>query len=589
MRRGPRIALVGFALAMAIVVALVAFWTPPQGDDWSQWLWAARHRELGSGRWLVTFLASHAAFSRLASYALARSHALHVVISPIVHVALVFGIYVVSTRRLPGASWDDVLGIVLASALLWVCGERIGQTLFHRTYVASDVYGATLAVWLLAAYRTGWRAPRWAIVPLVLAAYGAGTSTRMIAMGALAGAMVTMRALPRERRAPWMRWTLVALVVSTIAGFAIPPWIQVGVFLRHGWDANLLHLESILEITGVPIVALAILAAIDRLLAAAGRTHAPPEDAPDPREALGWLAAWCALALGALLGPRFTDAMLLPASIALVLACLPYARWLARGRALRRVISVTAAAVIVLAWGHSLAVYRAHGLEAQERFARIARGQPGQIVAVEPYRELLPTAWLSGEDWGAASLRQTVAIELYGLEDIELSPWFRRLEVNPGISVRLELDGVSDEVRRSAGEPAVWGTELSVARHQFELFMRRLRDRGVAPTARLVVTNVDPSAFGGRLLLAAWADHGRVFSPRVAHFLGDANDRYTVTIRPPQAAQLDEAWAMHGDAVDRIAYARGTMRVQPSRRERYVLVACDASRCFAADAFWPRF
>src|SRR4051812_23081715 len=104
----PYAALIAFAFLLAGAYALVAAWTPILGDDWNHWIWAGRHRSDGSGQWLRAFLGSHVTFSNLISYALARSRAFHVLVTPAVQLGLVVGLFTLAMRRTPRATWTDV-------------------------------------------------------------------------------------------------------------------------------------------------------------------------------------------------------------------------------------------------------------------------------------------------------------------------------------------------------------------------------------------------------------------------------------------------------------------------------------------------
>src|SRR5687767_11000880 len=216
-------ALFGFVVAMSIVHAMVAFWTPVQGDAWDHWIWAAQHRDDATGTWLASFLRTHFTFSDAIGYTLSRCRVFHVLVTPMVIIALVAGLFTLAMRRLPRATWDDILGLALVSALLWIGQPSAGVALFHLPNVALYVYGAAIAVWLVAPLRCGWQvSARWWPL-LILGAYCAGTSSRAIATATLVGFALFMWRRPRVR---WMWITLGVLFVATIAGYLDPPWLE---------------------------------------------------------------------------------------------------------------------------------------------------------------------------------------------------------------------------------------------------------------------------------------------------------------------------------------------------------------------------
>ena len=203
-------ALIGFLAAIALVHALVAFWTPVQGDAWLHWVWAGRHPEGGVGAWLL----AHLAFADAIGYVLARFAWVHVVVSPLAAVALVVGTCTIALRRLPRATSDDLLALGLVSALIRIAQPHAGMAWFYTPSVASHVYGAAIAVWLVAAARCGWTVS-WPLA--IVASYCVGTSTRAIALVTLVAVVI----LARRQRS--MRILVGALAVATLFGFIRAP------------------------------------------------------------------------------------------------------------------------------------------------------------------------------------------------------------------------------------------------------------------------------------------------------------------------------------------------------------------------------
>jgi hypothetical protein len=222
-KRWPAVAMFAFFIATAVVHALVASWTPWSNEDWGHQLWAAQHR--GGA---VELLADHWQLGQLVGYALARSAAVHVLLASIAFVTLVVGVFVLAFQRLPQLTWSDTLALVVASALLWIGQSRAGHVWFARYDLATEVCGCALAVWFLVPLRCKWQLrPAWCVV-LMLAGFAIGTSTRQIALAALVGAIALTTRIPRSDRTWWSRLTLAGLVIGTAAGFAFPPWPEIG-------------------------------------------------------------------------------------------------------------------------------------------------------------------------------------------------------------------------------------------------------------------------------------------------------------------------------------------------------------------------
>ena len=93
-----KLAAPAFLLAMAIVFAIVAAWTPLQGDDWGHRVWANQPGH--------SFLAAHYQFAALVGYAIAVAPWLHAIVAPLAALAIVIGCFVLAYGRRPQATCD---------------------------------------------------------------------------------------------------------------------------------------------------------------------------------------------------------------------------------------------------------------------------------------------------------------------------------------------------------------------------------------------------------------------------------------------------------------------------------------------------
>ncbi|HEY6173277.1 MAG TPA: hypothetical protein VIX73_02490, partial [Kofleriaceae bacterium] len=169
----PRLAFAGFFAALIAVHAVAGALQPVMGDDWEHLLWDARH----DGGWLV----DHLTLAEAMGYALAHSAAVHAVVCVLAAIALVIGIFVLAHRRLPRPdAWDDVIGVIAASAMIWIAQSHPGLAWFQRSNVAWHLCGCAIAVWLLAPLRCGWQVGRAGTVALAIAGWLVGTSSRQI-------------------------------------------------------------------------------------------------------------------------------------------------------------------------------------------------------------------------------------------------------------------------------------------------------------------------------------------------------------------------------------------------------------------------
>ena len=580
--RRPAIALFAFVIALSVVHAIVGFWTPVMGDDWNHWIWAGRHRNDATGEWLVAFLKAHLTFSEAAGYLLARCRIVHVLVTPAVVVALIVGLFTVAMRRVPRATWDDVISIGLISALIWTGQPHAAATLFHAPSVALFVYGSTLAVWFIAPLRCDWRMPR-ALWPLMaLAGYCVGTSTRAIGTAVLVYFILVLR----KRRTPWLWIAFAGLLIGVIVGYVVPPWFELGRIFRRGFEANLVGqglVKYMVEECGEVISFVLALVLADVALGLLGRSRAPVDARPDPTHPLHWLIAWFLTSVWCLFGPDYDQFLLLPATCMLIIAAVPTLAWLAQSHILRYVLIATAVAVHIIAW--SIVLVHSHdiGEQGAARMRILQSTPPGQIAVIPTYNPVPPSSWFHGEDFDLNRVRQLVAIEAFGLRDIVVQPPFRRLDPNPHIEIALESDGPTD------GAPTMWVEDVLGARKQFEFFVKRAADDDRAVSARLVVKNIELAERGTRPMLAGWADSQGTMIPRVVRSSIDSMGEVTVKMYRPWALQFDEAYIIEDGKARKIPYRAGALRLHPTTAVLNVAVACNKSRCLVLDAFIPHF
>jgi hypothetical protein len=575
-----RYALVGFVVLLALVHAICGWWTPVQGDAWLAWIWHARH--IGDGP--ATWLATHFELASAIGYASARSDVANAIITSLAAIALVLGVFTVAMRRVPRATWSDVLAVAMVSALIWIAQPHAAVAWFHRSSVATYVVGSAVAAWFAAPYVCSWRVPS-RLAPLVaLGGYAAGTSSRAIAAVTLVGiALIVRRSARRER---WMIAGLVGLVVGTAVGYARAPYFEVGRVLKRGLEPNLFILRLPAEGSTRIISVVALLAVVAALL----RVSPPADERPDATVALRWFGAFAATAVWCLFGPHYFEATLLPATCLLVAGALPFVTWYARVPALRRAIAVFAIAVHAIVWPLAIASSHHFGVEGEARMAVLEHTPPGELAVVKPYSQILGTPWFFGEDLATAHQRSLVASEVFGLRDIAFEPEFRRLEPSPEIRVVLVVDGISNDDVRAAHPPAAWASEVAAAREQFAAFMKRLEAiTGSYASARLAVTNLALPAAGTRPLVVAWSDEHGVFSPRIARSTLDEENQISTKIYGDAIREFDEAWVLHDGTATKTPYRNGVPKMRPAADDLYAMVICNARLCLVADALVGRF
>ena len=296
------------------------------------------------------------------------------------------------------------------------------------------------------------------------------------------------------------------------------------------------------------------------------------------------LGAWFGLVVLALVGPQYSEASLLPATLALAVAALPIARLLVRPRALRALAVAVAVGVHAVTWASGLALYSRLAGEASARMAALAAAPPGSVAVVAPYSELRPGFWFFGEDWQAASTRELLARRIFGLADIDMRPRFRTMTRNPHVTMRLDaISGATPDKLVAARVPSPWPGDLGVARFELDGFTDRLAAVAPDASARLVAT--DLGVPGGRAVEIGHIEHGALVSPKVRHVGPDPQDRFAITFEASLAGLYPEAWLIGPRGVDRIDDTGGKVEIAPMVVGRWAVVACNRDSCLAIDAF----
>jgi hypothetical protein len=278
----------------------------------------------------------------------------------------------------------------------------------------------------------------------------------------------------------------------------------------------------------------------------------------------------------------------LPASCLLVIGALPVLLWLATAKWLRGVLIGIAVGVHAIVWPIALSKYHGFGAEGELRMATLEHTPKGQKAFIHALAQIPPDFWFPGETLGIARQRQLIAIDAFGLRDIEFIEDFRRLDPNPQVRMHLEVDGVTQTELAAARVPEFWATEVGAARKQFELFVKRLRAVSHNKVSARLVVEV-PGYADARPLLAAWSDEEGTMIPRSSRSSIDPDAQITARLYPPESRRFNEAYLIEGNHVAQIHYHGGSPVFRPSAMTLDLVVACNPKRCLVIDAFIPRF
>ncbi|MDQ3336691.1 MAG: DUF6056 family protein [Myxococcota bacterium] len=578
-----RVAMWCFIAAVLALFGVVAYLSPLSQTDWDYLVWITQHRRHSTGDWLATFFTRQHTFTDATSILVVRSPIAFAILTPVLALAAVWGTFTMAMRRLPRFdAWADVGGVIVIAALLWIAAPRCGLTYFQRAHSIPWLGGTALTLWYLAPLRCGWRLRGWQVALVVLAGFLAATSTRQLGMVVTVATIYAI--MKRGERPVWLWLALAAVAFGTALGFMKVMFDYRG--LKPGFELSLVQLNLPIFEGGELISFVGALVLVKIVVGTLWPKHAG-ERSPDTRETLGWFGVWFGYILIALLGPRYAEASLYPAAVVLVVAVFPVVQWTMTSRPLHIAVLAIAVAINLVAWSYALSTYINAASEYRERRAALREAPRNSVATVKTYAQIRPEFWAYGEDWQDAARRQYLARTLFKLEDIQMSPAFRRLEQNPKLEMHLETEGLTPEQLRAANAPEKWASTIRNARIQFDELVSKLGANGPF-TLRLVVDKLPYEILNGRPLLAASFENGHTTSARVRRTPQDEESKQAILPTPASlATRFPESYTVIGGRAQPVKFARRRYLVQTVSTELHAVVACDPSRCFLVDAFIP--
>jgi hypothetical protein len=591
---------IGFWAMLAawwLLYALVAYWTPIQGEDWTQLGWLMRYRPIGIGD-ALHFLRTSPSVGEVAGQLGVAFPWFHVLVSPTVIVLFVVGLYTLAFARLPSPrSSRDTLVLAMLHAMVWMGAPRVGVTLGHRPHVGHFIYGLTALIWLLSFFRrAGDEPPRGPVrtVGMFFLALAAGASNHHIALlglGFMVAAIITRRRAGRAVPA-WMPVAAVGVTIGLVCLFSNPnPYFAA--LGRRGWSTLLTQLVLFLT-EGAETIALCSLTAFALLVRSRLRNLPMPVPTVDE---LRWMVTcfFCGFALVALglYGPRWGDpAMFAPAVLFAAGGVVAMARlvedvWIRRGALL---VTVVVHAVVAF---QMVRFYHQAYEDMQVRMAQLRAAPPGATVAVTPFRKVETTFWFFGEDLGWASTREVAALDVFNLRDITFDRETGVYEPSAGFEMKASFvfdPPISDaEVQASIGPRLA--TNLSVARKQWRRSVYELGEAHNLISSDLEITNLDFPGRNNRPIYAARLVHGKgFFQPRATWRQQDPLQRMSFSVKWDSLRMRVKDLFVVGMG-DLLPAKRDGERVffVPLWAGSYTLIACDDNVCLAVESAWARY
>ena len=536
----------------------IAILSPLSFEDWKTAIRGPRATLVGVLHWVIV-----------------ESRIAHVVVSPLLIVALVLGLATLARGRRLRASGDDAVLVLVIASALWLAVPQFGLACSYRFAAATHVIGMTAAVW----YVVGFRAV--AARARAGAAIGARVTVALAIGGVLAGAttrplatvtLATCAVIAARAGAP-RRWAIAGL--AGLAVGAALAWLSdlhaMRIFFEQSEVDAQLHTFDVQ--TRSPIWVGAATATLWLISLAWRRWRGRPAP-PLSDNAIDVIGGGLALAVGiAVLGlvtAEFTGFLVIePGTAVAVIAAVVVLELPATGRG-RIVILVIALAIQArMMFGSVRALLDAHR-DFARRIAALERAPRGSVASVPPYPRRA-TTWFLGEDFRYSELRDRVATRMFGLRGIALAPARREYQDVPPLAVHHEVEG------GGTGFPDFYSADLVTAREQFGAAVRRRPGN-----ARLIVDRLSVPDRPGQPVLAAWTTADG--QPAWWSIDDSDSDREGRVMLAPTGDDLGPhtVWAFDlatgvGEPLPR--GDDGLHRFQPSRRMAAGIVVCNRARC----------
>jgi hypothetical protein len=423
-------------------VAVVALWalffvqalhTPTLLDDWYQLPWY-RHEFGPSSVWQYAHYNYFHFNPRIGDVLLLILNGprwIHLVLTPLVQLALPALAFAVAFARWPRATLRDLQLLLVIQTLIWITTPIPGIVYFYRPFATNYLWAFALMLLLVAPFRIALAQPEtprrlWLVVPMFVLGWCAGMGnehtgpTAMLAIGAFVA-----YAWRKGRLRAWMIAGALGIYIGYPMLFFAP-----GQALRYAGMATKnspWHLLVSRGITGTwAILAdfiaesqVTITVAVIVVLFAARRGKLPALSNATLATILG-LAAGAIGIVGTLFAsPTVGERLFFAPAVLLVCAVCVAFEWLFVDRAVRRFVVVGCAIVFAFHAERFITVYADTYVENQERLALLERAPADTVVKVPPYESWKHTRYWWGDDFAYASLREYIANEVYDLHGIE--------------------------------------------------------------------------------------------------------------------------------------------------------------------------
>lgn len=426
---------VGAAVGLWLLFVIQALCSPVLLDDWFPMRYWRDHAFSLAELWAYArydYVHYNPRIGEVFLAAVDGSRAIHVIVTPLVQLALLPTAFVIAFGRWPRRTMRDLQLLLFLQTMIWLVIPIPGIMYFYRPFATNYLWGFTITLALFVPYRLAPsdRPRPWLVPVLFVLGWTAGMCnehTGPTAMLALAG-FVYVAWRGRRLRA-WMIAGLAGLYTGyPMLFFAPGQAVRYGGLATRDTPAKLLAERGITGCIGIladffyecRLGILLFAAAIVRYLLT--RRHGavwPPRREGITAALLAGAASTIVVTL--FMSPTTTDRVFFASGVLLVTAFAVCAEHLFAEPGVRR---FTVAACVVV-FGYHVVRFVETGvtmkLESDERIALLAAAPKGSVAVVPTYSYARHSRWLPGDDfiyfpW----LRDYVGGELFDLATIDL-------------------------------------------------------------------------------------------------------------------------------------------------------------------------
>jgi hypothetical protein len=454
-RRREQLVFVAATAALWSVFFVQAWQSTTLLDDWYQLGWYKGHALDAELIWRVArynYLHGNPRIGDVFLLLVDGPRVIHLALTPVVQVVLLWAAFVVAFGRWPRPSYRDLELLVFLQVMIWLASPIPGVIYFYRPFATNYLFAFATTLLAFAPYRIalarppGRRAGWWLSPAMFGLGWLAGMSnehTGPAAIVAIAG--VVIFAWRRRRLSAWMIAGALGLVVGYAMLMFAPGQAEryagraakfdaLGLVAGRGVSGNYDILAGFIGEAqwAIDLVIAATLVFVhrhwhwhwhwhrhrhrDRLV---GDAAPPPAMSRAQLLAIaGLVAAAGAIVVTLFASPVTIERLLFAPAVLLAAALAVIADHLFASRRVRTL--VTAACAIIFTY-HVVRFIQVHAVartENQQRIAILGASRPGTVAVVPAYRSTR-SRWYWGDDFRMAAVREYVANELFDLAGID--------------------------------------------------------------------------------------------------------------------------------------------------------------------------